>query len=197
MTFEQISKLAFFLAKDYAKDIFKMLQIYPDVSASEAASRLDTHIKTAQDFLEGLFEAGILSREEVYEKKRPYFRYTLATSEIKINFKFDELLEGSQIADTSKLIKEKKETGAIFTSSNRTSILSSIKIFTGKGRDKKERKISLSENQGKFLFFLPFPTEKPASIQSILDKAGLSGSNLHEINDIIRLLTGYDIIEII
>ena len=52
------------MAKDYAEAFLTLLVIYRDVSASEAAARLNIHIKTAQDFLVGLEEAGILEKRE-------------------------------------------------------------------------------------------------------------------------------------
>jgi len=44
---------------------------YQALSASELTTRLDLHIKTAQDFLELLTELGIVTREEVLEKTVP------------------------------------------------------------------------------------------------------------------------------
>src|SRR5512137_2744622 len=82
MDFQTAAKLGSLLAKDYAGDVFDLLVNYRAVSASEVAARLDLHIKTAQDFLEGLVELGILSKEEILEKKRPYFRYVLEQQRI-------------------------------------------------------------------------------------------------------------------
>ena len=72
MDFQKISRFGALLSKDYAGDFFRLLVTYQDISASEAASRLNLHIKTAQDFLDGLEEQDVVSKEEVYEKKRPY-----------------------------------------------------------------------------------------------------------------------------
>jgi hypothetical protein len=60
MEFQEASKLSSFLAKDYAEAFFRLLVNYQDISASEAASRLNLHIRTAQDFLEGLTNLGNL-----------------------------------------------------------------------------------------------------------------------------------------
>ena len=79
MDFRNAAKLGTYLSKDYAEDFFGLLVNYQDISASEAVSRLGLHIRTAQDFLEAMASLGILEKEEVYEKKRPYFRYSLST----------------------------------------------------------------------------------------------------------------------
>ena len=71
MDFKQAAILGSFISKDYAEDLFRLLATYSSISVSEAASRLNLHIKTVQDFMEALFDLGILDREEVYEKKRP------------------------------------------------------------------------------------------------------------------------------
>ena len=54
MDFKQAAILGSFISKDYAEDIFELLVNYQAISASEAAARLNLHIKTAQDFLEAL-----------------------------------------------------------------------------------------------------------------------------------------------
>ena len=85
MDFKTAARLGAYLSKDYAYSFFNLLVNYRNLSASEAASRLGLHIRTAQDFLEGLTELGLLNRQEVYEKKRPYYRYTLETDHILID----------------------------------------------------------------------------------------------------------------
>ena len=54
MDFKTAAALGALLSKDYAENFFKLLVNYQDISASEAASRLNLHIRTAQDFLESL-----------------------------------------------------------------------------------------------------------------------------------------------
>jgi len=79
MDFKTAAILGTYISKSYAEDFFKLLVNYHDISASEAASRLGLHIRTAQDFLDAMASLGILEKVEVYEKKRPYFRYSLQT----------------------------------------------------------------------------------------------------------------------
>ncbi|MCK5220255.1 MAG: hypothetical protein KAR14_01620, partial [Candidatus Aminicenantes bacterium] len=54
--FEDVRKISTLLSREYTYNFLKLLMNYRDISASEAASRLELHIKTAQDFLEGLTE---------------------------------------------------------------------------------------------------------------------------------------------
>ena len=65
MDFKQVQKISNLLAKPFARDILKLLVNYQDISASEAATRLDLHIKTAQDFLEELTALGIATKRGV------------------------------------------------------------------------------------------------------------------------------------
>jgi predicted ArsR family transcriptional regulator len=64
MNFTEVSKISNLLAKEYAADFLRLLKVYKTISASEASSLLELHIKTAQDFLEGLTQMGILKKEE-------------------------------------------------------------------------------------------------------------------------------------
>ena len=86
LSMEEITQLCTYLSRPYALDALQLLVNYRDLSASEMASRLRLHIRTTQEYLDGLTELGILSKAEVYEKKRPYYRYQLAVEEIGFNF---------------------------------------------------------------------------------------------------------------
>jgi predicted ArsR family transcriptional regulator len=66
MKFATAARLGAFISKEYAQDFFGLLLNYQDISASEAASRLGLHIRTAQEFLDGLAELNILTKQEVY-----------------------------------------------------------------------------------------------------------------------------------
>ncbi len=197
MDFKQAAILGSCISKDYAEDLFALLAIYKNISASEAASRLNLHIKTVQDFLEDLYSLKIVEREEVYEGKRPYFRYNLMVRQVVMNVDLTHLFpEGNKDEDRLKLcIREKQNSGARFTTSRSNDYISNIVIWTGEGRNREERKINLSIPQGKFLFHLPFPTAEPQAIGSLIMKAGLDGSNIPEIIDIVNVLAEFGVVE--
>ncbi len=69
--FQKAARLGACLSKDYAQDLFRLMVNYHDISASEAASRLNIHIRTTQDFLETLAELGILNKQEQGRNHRP------------------------------------------------------------------------------------------------------------------------------
>ncbi|MBN2632776.1 MAG: hypothetical protein JXR66_04405 [Bacteroidales bacterium] len=197
MEFKNAAKLGSCLSKDYAEDLFRLLTTYESISASEAASRLDLHIRTTQDFLEDLFSLVILQREEVYEGKRPYFRYRLKVRQIKIEIDLESLHTKEQTADSrlKMIIRERKDSGARFTTSRSNDYISNVVIWTGEGRNRSERKINLSIPQGRFLFHLPFPTAEALSIAEILKRAGIERANIPEIIDIVNVLIDYRVIE--
>ena len=196
MDFKTAAKLGAYFAKDYAEEIFRLLVNYKDISASEAASRLNLHIQTAQDFLEAMTSLGILSKKEVYEKKRPYFRYSLKKKKIVMDIDLAPLLEQIQPeGKLSKKIRENKDSGARFTTARYDPYFSSVVIWIGEGRDRKERKIILTIPQGKFLFHLPFPTAEFKTIAEIMQKSGVDKIHSPEILDIVELLEKYDVIK--
>ena len=92
-------------------------------------------------------------------------------------------------------IRERKNSGAIFKASGSKPMLSSITFGVGSGRGKKERKISLTSNQGKFLYFLPFPNAEFKSVGSIMKEADVDSSYKEEIADMISILKINNIIE--
>ena len=196
MDFKTASQLGSLISKDYAENFFKLLVIYQDISASEAASRLNLHISTAQDFLEGLNSQGIVSKKEVLEKKRPYFRYSLKKKALTITIDFAALYDKQAHQDRLKWpIREKKNSGAIFKKFSKSDYISAVHFFTGKGRTRIEKKINLTRNQGNFLLYLPFPTEPFLSVADIIKKAKIKESNVPEVLDIIAALLKHKIIE--
>lgn len=197
MDFKEAAKLGSCLSKDYAEDLFRLLATYESISASEAASRLNLHIKTVQDFLEDMCKVKVLDREEVYEGKRPYFRYWLKTNQIMMSIDLTSLARDEDVNDTRlKLrIREKSNARVKFTTSRSNDYISNVTIWMGEGRNRTERKINLSIPQGKFLFHLPFPTADYLSIKEIMKKAKADDVNIPEIIDIINVLMEFGVIE--
>ncbi len=195
MDFPTAARYASLLAKDYAEDVFSLLVNYQAISASEVAARLNLHIKTAQDFLESLAELGVLSREEVLEKKRPYFRYALREDHILIDIDLMQVRREPTRNSLSIPIREREDAGARFSVARSGDYITSVAIWTGEGREREERKIKLTTSQGRFLFHLPFPRAEPLSVAEIMHKAGLEETQAPEILDLVQLLEKYAVIE--
>jgi len=192
--FESAQRLAALLAKEYARDFFRLLVMYRDISASEAAARLSLHVKTAQDFLEGLEAAGIVSKHEAAEKKRPYFRFSLKERKVNVSVDLDSLYDsGHESERRNWRIRERRDSGALFKE-GRDNRISAVNVYEGKGRSRVERRLSLTGCQGRFLFHLPFPTEDFLSVSEIATKAGVSQECLAEIVDLIDMLQAHGVI---
>lgn len=195
MDFQTAAKYASLLAKDYAEDIFKLLVNYQAISASEVAARLKLHIKTAQDFLESLAGLGILSKEEILEKKRPYYRYILQQTRIVIDIDLTQVKQEPSHNSLAMCIREKENAGARFAVARGEDYITNVTIWTGSGRERAERKIKLTAPQGKFLYHLPFPKAAALSIEGIMHKAGIDETVAPEILDLVQLLEKYAVIE--
>ena len=197
MNYETAARLGAILSKDYAEDFFKLLVNYQDISASEAASRLSMHIRTAQDFLENLTDLEIVKKTEVFEKKRPYFRYTLVQTKLKLDLNLSIFEKENPGQGLSRLVREKKENGANFAVARSGDCFSTVTVWEGKGRERQEHKISLTTPQGMFLFHLPFPKALPMTILDIMEKAVIEEDYSKEIQDIVDELIRLDVIEVL
>ena len=195
MDFKTASILGNYMSKDYAEDFFKLLVNYHDISASEAASRLGLHIQTAQDFLEAMASLGILEKTEVYEKKRPYYRYSLQTQHIQMDLDLTKIEKKHSMRDFDRYIREKAHAGAKFVLSRDGKAISHVVIWSGSERDSKEHRINLTKSQGLFLYNVPFPNAEFLSIAEVMDKADVEADTAPEILDIVELLAKYDVIE--
>ena len=195
MNFKEAAKISAYLSKDYAENIFRLIMAYNDISASEAASRLGIHIRTVQDFLETMAEYSIIKKKEVFEKKRPYYRYSIMKKNIVINIDLEK--EFADVTDNPSnfKIKEARDAGAKFSMARNGEYFSSVTIWAGKGRTAKERKINLTTAQGMFLYFLPFPDAEPLAIDQIMKKADIDEINKNEVLDIVSELTTLKVIE--
>ena len=195
MDFRTAAVLGSLLAKDYAEDIFDLLVNYRAMSSSEVSTRLNLHIKTAQDFLEGLVSLGILSKEEILEKKRPYYRYTLVQDRILLDIDLTRIKRTPTEDNLSLLIRERESSGARFSTARSEDSISSVTIWTGTGREREEKRIKLTAPQGKFLYHLPFPKAEFLSVADIMHKAGVEDEFAPEIMDIVDILLRYQVIE--
>ena len=195
MDFRTAAQYASLLSKDYAEDIFTLLVNYQAISASEVAARLDLHIKTAQDFLESLAQLGVLSKEEVVEKKRPYYRYALKQSRIVLDIDLMQVKQQPSHHSLSVRIREKENAGARFSAARNDDSIASVTIWSGEGRERAERRMKLTAPQGRFLFHLPFPKAEPLTVAEIMRKAGIAANLAPEIMDLVHLLERYGVIE--
>jgi len=195
MNFKTAAKIGAHISKDYAEDFFALLVNYQDISASEAASRLGLHIRTAQDFLEGLADLDILHKSEAQEKKRPYFRYSLKTNRISIDVDLTKIVKEQKPGTLTRQIREKANAGANFSLARGGEYISHVTFWTGEGRDRKEHKVSLTKPQGKFMYHLPFPNAEFLGIADIMRKAGIDDQFTPEILDIVEMLEKNEVLE--
>lgn len=198
MNFEQAAIFGTYISKSYSKDIFRLLNNYRDISASEAASRLGIHIQTVQDFLEAMADLDILSKKEAIERKRPYFRYTLKRQKISFEIDLETELQRSDDNLLGKVkIREKKNAGIRFSMARNGQYFSNLTIWVGKGRERTEKRINLTIAQGKFLYNLPFPDGEHMTLEEISVKAGIEDDHMAEITDLVEELIQYKVIEVV
>ena len=196
--FETAAKLGALLAKEYGRAMFELLVTYQDLAASEAASRLNLHTRTAQDYLDALAALGIAAKTEVHEGKRPYFRYALAAREIAVQLDLGDLVTRQPGDALARCIRERAGSGADFIPARGANLISSISFLTGNGADgaarhrgaraRKQRRLHLTTPQGAFLFHLPFPDADPLPVSEIMRQAGVDAGLAPEILDLVTVL---------
>ena len=197
MDFTRAAKLGACLAKDHAQAVFRLLVNYRDISAFETASRTDLHIKTVQDFLETLTDLGLVSRVEVHEGKRPYFRYSLQQQKIQFELDLTSLSAAAAAEQRqSARIRERKNSSAHFATARDGNQLAYVMVSTGEGRNRRQRKINLTTAQGRFLYHLPFPTAEPLTIEEIMTKASLPGDRRAEVVSIVEFLEEHRVFDV-
>lgn len=195
MDFKKAAIISNYISKEYAEKIFRLIVAYQDISASEAASRLGLHIRTVQEFLDTMASYDIVEKKEVYEKKRPYNRYSIKKRKIEIVIDLDQEFDSNNDNKTEFKIREIKKAGAKFSVARNGEYFSAVTIWIGKDRAVKERKISLTISQGQFLYYLPFPDAEPLQIDQIMQKGNISEVNRPEILDIVNELFDLKVVD--
>ena len=143
-----------------------------------------------------LEELEILAKEEVYERKRPYNRYSLAQQDIRLQIDLASLFRNdSRKSDFDRPIRERKGSGAKCTTARGGDRSAAVSAWIGRGRDGTERRISLTAPQGRFLYHLPFPTAAAMPVMEIMRKAGVGEEHKGEIADLVEVLTDLNVIE--
>jgi len=197
LQFSELQHLCGLLAKNYAADILRLLRLYESISASEAASRLGLHIKTAQDILDGLALCNFVNKMAITQGKRPYYRYFLIHTRVQFGFDIESLLDKPKLEDLrTKKFREQKNSGVIFNTSPKEDRIVSFVSVTGTGRKKTQQKFLLTQMQGRFLYSFPFPTELFLSVAEICSKAKIEDKYMDEILDIVDVLLMKNIIVI-
>ena len=171
-------------------------------SAAKLASILGIHISTAKKHLEALHKQGFLNKHTTKNQPGKPTYYTLKTDQNLI------LLDLNIIAKTvdfniiipNVFIREKKglypRIQFIFEKDR------SIKTIKIRIRTKAHRTITrdlnLTEDEGKFLKYLPHPTMEPCSLVESCKNANITGSiRIKSIYNFVEKLTDIGIIEII
>ncbi len=195
MDFKKAKTISNYLSRDYAESIFRFLVNYKDISASEIASRLNMHIRPIQEFLEAMVSYEIVEKKEVYEKKRPYYRYSINKNKIEIVINLDEVFKDETGLNSNFRIREIKNSIAKFSIARNGEYFSAITIWNAKKRDSKEHRINLTTAQGNFLYYLPFPDAEPLTVDELMNKAKIQATDKAEILDIIEVLFTNSIIK--
>jgi hypothetical protein len=192
----ELAMLGTLLSREYGTALLRLLLVYDDISASEAAARLNLHIKTAQDALESLASLGVAERQEVTDGKRPHFRYRLGAGHVRTDLAIEDMAAPipGEISMQSH-VRERRHAGAQFVMAAGESRIASLSVWTGERRSRKERRIALTTAQGRFLYHLPFPTAAPMRVSDIMTAAGVSSGRLPEILDMLGLLVELDVVE--
>ncbi len=197
MDFNRFSDLSNYFSKDYSGKAIRLLLISKALSATEIASRLNLHIKTVQDFLEGLVKFNIAEKEEILEGRRPFYRYSLCKSRMDISIDFNELFSEEEYLNLANCrIRELQNEDVQFHVRRNNDYITAVSIYEGDGRKKKEWKINLTRAQGRFLFNLPFPTAEPEKIKQLMAESGISPEDENEVLDLIKTLIDKKVIEI-
>ena len=138
---------------------------------------------------------GIVEKKEVYEKKRPYYRYFLKKKKVEIIIDLDKVFSKENEKNTDFKVREINNSISKFSIARNGEYFSTISIWDSNNRESKEHKINLTTSQGKFLYYLPFPNTEALTVNEIIKKANIEILNKPEIIDIIEVLYEKNIIE--
>ncbi|MFX0208247.1 MAG: ArsR/SmtB family transcription factor [Candidatus Hodarchaeota archaeon] len=179
--YSDIQGLFSVFSNDYVIKMLALIFQKPDKcsSASELASILGIHVSTAKKHLELLHKFGFLTKKIANDRQgRPTY-YTLKTDQVVILLDL-KTLSGTvdyNISFPNVLIREKKglypRVQFIFGENK------SIKSINIRKRTKAHRtriqRLNLTDDESKFLEYLPHPTMEPCSLLELCERANITG----------------------
>jgi predicted transcriptional regulator len=145
-------------------EVVRFLKSNPGSNASFIAGKLNLHILTVQRILDELARGRFVETEEKRGVGRPSTVYTYKGGSFKVNL--DELL--SQYEYRSSFVREKGSPGIRYSYDVDREIVNAVLIGGKKGE-----KIKLDQKMGKFLWCVPPPDSKGASVESIAKESSI------------------------
>jgi DNA-binding HxlR family transcriptional regulator len=187
-----MQKLFEILGKKQAFAILVYLLRHPKSTASELASALGIHIATAQRYLEGLEEGGLLFSRERPSKPRTAQEYWLVDSKFTLEIDVGALAEeeerkGGSGRLAALFIREKARPDVAFEWDDSGKRITAVLFFKKGMRRRLERKVGFSKEEGRFLWHTPFQSEKFKSVAEVLREAGLELEELQVLRMVDRL----------
>ena len=179
--YSDIQGLFSVFSNDFVIKILALIFQKPDKcsSASELASILGIHVSTAKKNLELLHEHGFLTKKIANDQQgRPTY-YTLKTDQVVILLDLKTLSETVEynISFPNVLIREKKGIYPriqFILSENKSIKFISIRKRTKAHRTRTQH-LNLTNDESKFLEYLPHPTMEPCSLSDLCERANITG----------------------
>ena len=187
------------LGKEHTLTILTHLYQEPHSTASEVAGVLGIHIATAQKYLEASEKAGILVSRDRPSKPRTAKEYSLVSPRISIEIDIEALAgavegAGGGTPDLGEImVREKARSDVAYEWDDAGQRITAILFFRKGMRRRMERKVVLSQEEGRFLWNVPFQSESFRSVAEIMKNAGLEGSSFR----IMEMVRKFESLEII
>jgi predicted transcriptional regulator len=183
------------LGKELTIPIFENLYMKGWMTASEIARELSVHISTAQSYLESMTKNKLL-KQRLRHTRKNLVEYSLKNPaiDIKINVKriISKKAEIARKRAQDMFIKEKSTELVSYEWDEINRKILTINIMKKSKSVKRVRiskSIQLSDTEGRFLWFIPHPTENPKNVIRIAEVAGITETfDLIKIVDLLEML---------
>ena len=182
-----VSSLFDALGKEQASSILVHLLRNPHSTASEIAAALRIHIATAQKYLEGLEKGRLLESRVRPSKPRTAKEYRLRSTSFSINLDIEEMERqaiaeaaaaaragAAQQADPAAIfVRERARTDVAYEWDDSGKRITAVMFFRKGLRRRMEKKVSLKDDEGRFLWHVPFQSEDFKSAAAVMEESGL------------------------
>jgi len=189
------------LGKELTIPIFENLYMKGWMTASEIARELSVHISTAQTYLESMTKKKLL-KQRLRHTRRNLVEYSLKNPLIDVKIDVKTIISKKvEIARKKAQIMFIKEKTADLISyewdeDNRKILrINIMKKSKSLNRLRIAKAIQLTDVEGRFLWFIPHPTENPKNVIQIAQDAEITHSfDLIKIVDLVEMLAYEQII---
>ncbi len=172
---EKVREVATILSREYTLEILQETYVHERCTASEIARELGIHVATAMRTLAEMESAGLIARRDRPGTDLDEYSLTSPRFEILLDLRAEaQKVATGAISRAKKMyVREKPNRKVIAEADEEGGRIVRLVFVKGPRWRSAVETLALSEDEGRFLFHIPFGSARAESVGAVCQKAGI------------------------